>query len=121
MTLVDTSVWIDHFRRPNATLAQLLTNDEVCTHRFVIGELACGSIPDRERTLARLELLPSLGTASDNEVRGLIEIHRLWGSGIGWVDVHLLTTAAIAKCKLLTVDGKLHQAAARLGIAYPVQ
>src|SRR5207244_638482 len=44
VTLVDTSVWVDHLRAGNRTLVSLLLDAEVLTHPFVIGELACGQI-----------------------------------------------------------------------------
>ena len=36
--LVDTSVWIEHFRRGDASLEARLHRDEVECHPFVIGE-----------------------------------------------------------------------------------
>ena len=121
MTLVDTSVWIDHFRRPDARLAQLATTRSAGIHRFVLGELACGILPRRQAALAYLESLEFAPTAHEAEVLHLVESHRLWGSGLGWVDAHVLAAAFLSGWNVLTNDHRMIAAAARLGIAYPVQ
>jgi predicted nucleic acid-binding protein len=117
MTLVDTSVWIDHFRKPDATLAQLLVNRSVALHDFVLGELASGSLPSRVRTLTYLRQLPRAPMARDSEVHHLLESHRLWGKGLGWVDLHLLASSVLSGFALLTADHELMQLAAKLGAA----
>jgi predicted nucleic acid-binding protein len=114
MTLADTSVWIDHFRSHNTELAHLLELGEVLIHEFVIGELASGNLRDRELTLHRLERLPALKTARHSDVLHLIEAHRLQGTGLGWVDLHLLAAAKLSKCSLFTLDRDLQGAAKRL-------
>jgi predicted nucleic acid-binding protein len=120
MTLVVTSVWIDHLRRPDATLAQLLANRLAAVHDFVLGELASGTLPRRFRTLDYLRTLPRAATAKEPEVCDLLDSHRLWGKGLGWVDLHLLTSARLNGLRLLTADQRLMQSAAQLGIACPV-
>ena len=107
MTLVDTSIWIDHFRRGNARLRALLNDGEVATHPMILGELACGNLPQRVRTLDLLQHLPSLPQAPDSVVLHSIESARLWGKGIGWIDAHLLTAAAISGVPLWTLDRRL--------------
>jgi predicted nucleic acid-binding protein len=116
MTLVDTSVWIDHFRRSNAVLTRLLYDDEVAVHPFVIGEIAAGSLKNRALTLADLSLLPRTPMAEETEVRLLLESRRLWGRGLGWVDLHLLASASLAGLDLLTADRAMLEAASLLGI-----
>ncbi len=111
MTLVDTSVWIDHFRRRNARLCSLLEAAEVATHPFVIGELACGSFRNRTEVLALLDALPKVACATDADVRGWIESGRLWGCGIGWSDLHLLASARLSRCRLWTLDARLRRVA----------
>jgi predicted nucleic acid-binding protein len=107
VTLVDTSVWVDHFRRGNDRLRQMLQDAEVCTHPMVLGELACGSLPQRVRTLSLLNRLPNLRQVADSLVLHAIESRRLWGQGIGWIDAHLLTAAAISQARLWTLDLRL--------------
>ena len=111
MTLVDTSVWVDHFRRGNAQLRQLLQDGDVATHPYVIGELACGSLPNRATTLYMLGNLPRVAVLSDELVLRAIDQRKLWGKGVGWVDVQLLTAALAAGVPLWTLDkrlGKIH-------------
>jgi predicted nucleic acid-binding protein len=81
MILVDTSVWVDHFRRGNARLELLLQDGEVATHPMVLGELACGNLARRRETLQLLESLPAIPQAPDRIVREAIETRRLWGQG----------------------------------------
>ena len=83
-SLVDTSVWIDHLRRPEETLLELLKDRRVLTHSAVIGELACGQIPKRDLFLTDLSLLPQVKEATSEEVLHLIDTHKLYGKGLGW-------------------------------------
>lgn len=114
MILADTSVWIDHFRSHNAELAGLLDEGKVLIHDFVIGELATGNLRERELTLHRLQRLPAIKTARQSEVLHLLEVQRLQGTGLGWVDLHLLTSARLSNCGLFTLDRGLREAAQRL-------
>ena len=117
MILCDTSVWIDHFRHDNASLAELLENDRALCHPFVIGELACGALPARASTIELLQTLPAAPLMQHEEVLVLIERHRLMASGIGWVDAHLLGSALLAKGHLWTLDRTLATVAGQLGLA----
>jgi hypothetical protein len=114
--LVDTSVWVDHLRRRNATLVQLLEHAQVWTHLFVIGELACGNLKQRQTILNSLAELPRVASASHEEVLTLVDTRRLMGRGLGWIDAHLLASAAVAKLSFWTVDKRLATAAAELGL-----
>ena len=116
MILVDTSVWVDHLRRGNSSLQQLLEAGEVSCHSFVIGELACGTLRKRNAILELLGKLPALPAAEDFEVLELIESRRLMGRGVGWVDAHLLAAAMIADVSLWTLDKPLAITADLLGI-----
>jgi predicted nucleic acid-binding protein len=117
MVLADTSVWIDHFRRGLPELSSQLGSHLVLTHPFVIGELACGNLRNRRAVLMDLQRLPQAVPASQREVLHLIESRQLWGKGLGWADVHLLSSALLSDCRLWTLDKRLHTVAVRLGLA----
>jgi len=107
MTLVDTSVWIDHFRNDSPRLRELLEDGEVATHPMVLGELACGNLPRRVQTLRLLACLPRVPQAPDRLVLQSIESRRRFGKGIGWIDAHLLTAALLSSVDLWTLDRRL--------------
>ncbi len=118
MILVDSSVWIDHLRSSDATLTGLLGGGQVLAHPFVIGELAMGSLRQRDAILNALRDLPQATVAGDDEVLGFIDQHRLFGLGIGYVDAHLLAAARLtAGASLWTRDKRLHDVAIRAGLA----
>ena len=117
MILVDTSIWVDHFRRSNERLAALLVDGRVLGHPFVLGELALGHLRRREEILGLLSELPRAKSASDEETLTFIERHALAGSGVGWVDVHLLSAAALSRASLWTLDRRLAAVASRLSLA----
>lgn len=114
--LADTSVWIDHLRSTNARLAARLERDEVWTHPFVVGELACGNLVNRREILRRLAALPGAEVADHREVLAFLEAHRLPGRGIGWVDAHLLAAARLSRLRLWTLDRRLAGVARDLGL-----
>ena len=118
--LIDTSVWVDHFRRRNEALVNLLTLDLAFTHPMIVTELACGTPPaPRSRTLADIATLPQTRQASLNEVRELIEREQLFGLGCGLVDLTLLASALLTPgAQLWTQDKRLVQLAQRFQIAY---
>jgi predicted nucleic acid-binding protein len=111
MVLVDTSVWVLHFREGNAELTDLLNNGEVVIHPFIIGELACGNLKNREMILLLLESLPMSIEAEHEEVLAFIERNRLMGKGLGYVDAHLITSAILTGISLWTLDKRLEQIA----------
>jgi predicted nucleic acid-binding protein len=118
MILVDTSVWIDHFRGRNAKLNALLSNAAVLIHPFVIGELACGNLRNRSQILNLLGDLPKSRVAADKEVMYFIEQNALMGRGIGYIDAHLLASVALSTpARLWTIDRKLGNVATDLGLA----
>lgn len=118
MVLVDTSVWVDHLRFGNSRLVSLLEEETVYSHPFVLGELACGHLPDRARTLRELRSLPQTEVASHEEVMAVIETHRLMNLGVGYIDVHLLASARLSGIPIWTRDQPLKKAAARLGVLF---
>jgi predicted nucleic acid-binding protein len=116
--LVDTSVWVDHLRAGDRTLVRLLENSQVLVHPFVIGELALGNVRQRANLLAELQNLPQAPVASDQEVLRFIELHELFGLGIGYVDAHLLAAVRLsAGSSLWTRDKRLLAIAVHLGTA----
>ena len=118
MILVDSSVWVDHLRANDQTLANLLENGQVLAHPFVIGELALGNIRQRSNLLADLRDLPQAEVASDHEILRFIEQHELFGLGIGYVDVHLLAAVRLTLgASLWTRDEHLLTVASHLGAA----
>ncbi len=120
MILVDTSVWVDHLRQGDAGLIDLLERSAVVMHPFVVGEIACGSLRDRETILELLQDLPAAAVASPDEVLKFIDGHVLHGKGIGYVDVHLLASVALTPgVRLWTRDSKLRRVAELLDCAHP--
>jgi predicted nucleic acid-binding protein len=116
--LVDTSVWVDHLRRGDPPLARALAVGAVLAHPFVIGEIACGLLPRRAETLALLAALPATPVAGHEEALGFIERHRLAGRGVGYVDIHLLASSALAGAKLWTRDKRLAAVAVALRLQH---
>jgi predicted nucleic acid-binding protein len=114
--LVDTSVWIDHLRRGNRRLVEQLEAGDVLTHPFVIGEIACGHLRNRSEILALLGNLVATPAAEHAEVMAFVDAHELMGQGLGWVDMHLLASAALAATPLWTLDRRLSAAADSLGL-----
>lgn len=119
MILLDTSIWIDHLRRGNQHVIALLGQTKVLTHSFVIGELALGSLRNREAILSSLTGLPAATEASHDEVLGFIEARGLMSRGIGYVDAHLLASVLLTRgARLWTGDRRLRAIAGELGCAY---
>ena len=122
MILADTSIWVDHLRRSDLRLAQFLDRGDVVMHPFVIGELALGYVPRIAETLDELRRLPMVVVADTEEVFKFIARRKLSGSGIGYVDAHLLAAAALARETVLwTRDKRLHTVAQSLSLAAEVR
>ena len=121
MILVDTSVWIDHFRTGVAKLGAALESGEVVMHPFVRGEIACGSLANRREILRLMAELPQASVVSDSEALHFIEERQLMGRGIGYVDVHLLASSVLAEgVKIWTRDRRLAKIAGELDLAVSV-
>lgn len=116
MVLVDSSVWIDHLRRGLPDLVQLLENDVVLMHPMVLGEIACDNARNRAAFLTWLAKLPPAAEARHSEAMLLLERSRLWGRGLGWVDLHLLASAKLSSARLWTRDSALNAAAEACGV-----
>jgi predicted nucleic acid-binding protein len=112
--LVDTSVWIDHFRHNSPALRRLLDNDLVVCHPLVIGEIACGNMKHWSEVIESLSVLPTTPIIEYQEVLMFIETHKLFGQGLGWIDVHLLASTMLQHVTLWTLDQSLRNAARRL-------
>lgn len=118
--LVDTSLWVDHFQRENASLAYLLAEGLAMTHPMVLGELTCGTprVP-RAQTLSTIALLDLTEQASFEEVTNFIERETLYGMGCGWVDMVLLTSTLLTPgTQLWTLDRRLASLAQRFGVSH---
>ena len=116
MILVDTSVWVNHFRAGDAALSALLNRGQVCMHPFVLGELALGNLRQTDAAFDALKGLPQMGAALDDEVMALIARQNLAGRGIGYVDAHLITSVFLTPgSRLWTQDQRLHEVAKSLG------
>jgi predicted nucleic acid-binding protein len=118
MVLVDTSVWVSHLREGDSLLENLLNNGMVVCHPFIVGELACGNLKKRSEILSLLNALPFVKLATHEEVMHFIDSRHLMGRGLGYVDVHLLSSAVLSEVSILTYDQKLKTIAAKLDIHY---
>ena len=118
MVLVDTSIWIDHFKNGNNQLIKLLDNGEVFCHPLIIGELACGNISNRSEIISLLQSLPMLDVVGQEELLFFIEKNQIMGTGLGFVDAHLIATAILAGIPLWTEDKKLKQVCSLLSIDF---
>jgi predicted nucleic acid-binding protein len=118
MVLVDTSIWVNHLRKGDRHLEQLLLENQVVCHPFIIGELACGTIKNRSEILTLLQTLPISPTVDLAEYFFFVEQHSLYGTGIGFVDVHLLASAKLSDIPLWTEDMRLREVALTLKVSY---
>lgn len=119
MILVDTSIWIDHFYAGVPSLVERLQQEKVLLHPFIIGELACGNIQNRQEILSLLYNLPLVTVASDKEALLLIENFALMGKGVGYIDIHLLASVLIQNgAKLWTRDKRLLAIASDMNLTY---
>jgi predicted nucleic acid-binding protein len=119
MILADTSIWIDLFRkgRFSREMENLVTSDQLCIHPFVIAELACGSLPDRKKTLTYLDKLTALPVVRLADVRVMIEARGLWAKGIGLTDAQLIASClATPGTRIWTLDGPLGRVAESVGV-----
>jgi predicted nucleic acid-binding protein len=119
MILADTAVWIAHRRTGDATLQRFLAARQVFGHPLIVGELAVGGLRDRTDFLRAMDDLPRPVIANDDEVRRFIEVHKLFGRGVGYIDLHLLLSVRLTQEALLwTRDKRLHEIAQEMSIAF---
>ena len=115
--LADTSVWVEYFRNSEPRMAAMLRAKRIRMHPFVTSELALGSLANRARTLADLRSLPQTSVADQTEIDNLIESHRLYARGMGFVDVHLIAAALLDdNVSLWTLDKRFADVAQMLGV-----
>jgi len=118
MVLVDTSVWVSHLRDGDSLLESLLNSGLVVCHPFIVGELACGNLKKHSKILSLLNALPFVKSATHEEVMRFIDLRHLMGKGLGYVDVHLLSSAILSEAPILTYDQKLRAIAVKLNVHY---
>jgi len=118
MVLVDTSIWVTHLRDGNRHLETLLLDAAVMCHPFIVGELACSNLRNRNEILSLLQTLPMAPTTEFDEFLYFIDRNQLMAIGIGFVDVHLLASSQLAGIPLWTSDKRLTSAAIKLDLAY---
>jgi len=118
MILVDTSIWVSHLRQSSRQLEKLLMNAEVMCHPFIIGELACGNLKNRNEIISLLQSLPMAPTVEFDEFLFFIDRNHMMGKGVGFVDVHLLASAQLAGVLLWTADKKLKFSADQLELTF---
>ncbi|MCG6534183.1 MAG: type II toxin-antitoxin system VapC family toxin [Syntrophales bacterium LBB04] len=111
MVLVDTSVWVSHFRQAHRGLVGLLNDGEVACHPFIVGELACGNLKNRTTILTLLDALPMASAVEHHEALTFIESRSLMGKGLGYIDIHLLASCILSGLPIWTLDKKLEQVA----------
>ena len=116
--LVDTSIWVDHLRRPEPGVIRLIAVGDLLMHPGVRGELVVGNLPARREMLVALRNLPLLAASEWESVFAFIESNRLYGRGLSWVDTQLLCAVGQARHQLWTRDVALRQAAETLGLAW---
>ncbi len=118
MVLVDTSIWVTHLRQGGRQMEKLLMDAEVMCHPFIIGELACGNLKNRNEIISLLQSLPMASTIEFEEFLFFIDKNQLVGKGIGFVDVHLLASAQLTGVPLWTADKRLKSAANQLDLTF---
>lgn len=118
MVLVDTSIWIAHLRSGNQQLEKLLMDAEVMCHQFIIGELACGNLQNRNEIISLLQSLPMAPMIEFDEILFFINRNQLMGKGMGFVEVHLLASAQLIGILLWTADKKLKSSAEQLELSF---
>ena len=116
--VVDTNIWVSHWRQTNHLLIEMVADGEIWTHPIVIGELSMGTLGNRHQTLWDLTRLGRPQLATDAETRQMVEARRLWGRGIGWNDAKILASVVIGGCLLWTRDGRLDEIADEMQVAW---
>ena len=109
---------MSHLRHENEDLQQLLLDGEVVCHPFIVGELACGNLKNRQEILTYLQSLPMTILAEDEEVLKFIEANQLMGKGLGYIDVHLIASAVLTNVLLWTLDKTLDKFTEKIGVNY---
>jgi len=118
VVIADTSVWVSHLRVGRPALETLLLEMEVVCHPYIVGELSCGNINNRTEFLSLLQALPMLPVITQEEFLHFVDSHKLMGTGVGFVDVHLLASSRLTGIPIWAEDTKLQSAAKKLKLLY---
>lgn len=117
--LVDSSVWVGHFKQRNEHLVTLLEADWVVCHPYIVAEVACGTPPNRKAIISMLSELETTPVATQDELLALVDAQQLYGRGCGFVDLSLLASACLSETTLIwSFDKQFQQLAARANRAY---
>ena len=119
MILIDTSIWIDHYRAPFAELTELLGLEQILQHPFVTAELALGNPSGRSAMVARLDSIDQALVVTQTELLDFVAAKQIGGTGLGFVDAHLLASAERLNCLIWCRDKRLATQAERLGRLHP--
>jgi len=118
MILVDTSVWISHLRDTNSFFEELLNKGLVFCHPFIVGELACENIKNRNEILSLLKALPMASIVEHDEVLTFIEDKNLARKGLGYIDIHILASAMLSGYAIWSLDKKLSEEAMDMNVGF---
>lgn len=118
MILVDTSIWIDHLGSAIERVNELVLECKIAQHPYVTGEIAVGSLPLRERTIRALRGLPQIAPVSADDFHAFMDETKLFGTGLGFVAIHLLAAAAMARATVWTGDRRMLLQAERLNLSF---
>jgi hypothetical protein len=117
MLLVDTPVWVPHFRHGTAGLETRLEEAQVVWHPFLIGKIACGDLKNRVKYYLSCRLAPWPSRQIMRRYCSLSKpIDLFMGQGLGCVDMHLPISAALSDVPLWTFERKLNKTASMLGL-----
>lgn len=116
--LVDTCVWVKHFRQRNPLLMSMLEDGEVWCHPIIVGELSMGNLKSRQQTVLDFSRLNRPPIASFSETHQMVESRRLWGRGIQWNDAQILASSIIGQIPLWTFDLRLKEIADQIGVGF---
>ena len=117
--LVDSSVWVGHFKQRNEHLVALLEADSIVCHPHIVAEMACGTPPSRKAIISLLSELENAPMAAQDELLALLDARKLYGRGCGFVDLSLLASALVSKRTLIwTLDKRFEQLAIEVNRAF---
>jgi predicted nucleic acid-binding protein len=118
--VVDTSIWVSHIQGKPTPLDEVLGEGIILLHPYVFGELLLSGLPKRGPfSVESLEEYAQVPVASPVEVASFIQWGKLAGTGVGYVDAHLLvSTRLLPKGSIMTLDNDLHAQAERFNLAY---
>jgi predicted nucleic acid-binding protein len=119
MILPDTNIWIDHLRTPDSKFTSLLIDKQVRLHPFVLGEIALGLQGSARRFIQLFSEVRQSPILSPAEILSFVDGRKVHGTGIGYVDTHLLASTLLTPGgKLWTRDKRLKEQAERLGVSF---